>query len=351
MKTLTFGQGLKIHDFNAKAVLVADTNVSNLASSLHNTNVINNLASLFTDKAQFVNSVKWYPFNLEYFMQIAENESNLTLGGGEAVSGTNVWQYDDNNSKAQRWKIKEVEDIKRSYKIATITISETFNNFMDYEPYTTAQIYLPYLGFYALPVKDCMGKTIDVYYSIDFDTGMATAYLQTQGTDARCIMMASGKIGIDVPIGSGNANEIAKANFENSVKLLASGLAIAGGVASGKLVGGLLVAKGTEMALTTGVNFVTDQQRHYQRGSLTGGQDALLSPTSVYVVIHKPSPLRVNYEWRRLKGVPLGEVKNLSSLSGFTTVSHVHVEGSEFSTATSQEINEIESLLKEGVIL
>lgn len=346
MKVST-GNSLPIQDFNCKAILVNDNDESTVnlfADSLHNTNLFDNLKALFTSKSQYVNSLRWYPFDLSQFMSISSTASDLTLGGVEAKWGGTV---------TYNVKCKRVNSIVRAVKIATIHISRYYQDFMDYEPYTTAQIYLPYLGFYAFPLKDCVGDDIDVYYSIDFDTGMATAYVEshagTSGTD-RVILMASGKIGIDIPIGGDNSNEIAKDVFNNSVKLLASGIAIAGGVTAGKVAGGIIAGKGMETALSSGVNFVTGQQVHYQRGSLTGGQDALPSPTDIYIVYHRPmrAVLDMNL-YAKTKGRPLSDMRTLSFLTGFTKVEEIHLEG--FTMALKSEVDEIESLLHEGVIL
>ena len=48
--------------------------------------------------------------NRNYKIIAAHSSKAIDVCGGEAESGTNVWQYDDNNSKAQKWKIKELED-------------------------------------------------------------------------------------------------------------------------------------------------------------------------------------------------------------------------------------------------
>lgn len=336
------GASLTVQSFNTKAILPYGT--GQLAPALLNTNFFDNVKDLFADKAQFINSIKWYPFDLSNFMDIADSLSDLTLGGTTPKWGGTV---------TYPVKIKAVSNILTYVRIASLDIPRLYENFLDYEPYTNAQIYLPYLGFYALPIKDCMGRTIRVYYSIDFDTGQCTAYVQTTGADGRVIFTASGKIGIDIPVGSENASAIAQKNFENSVKLLASGLAIGGGIMSGNLAGSLLAVKGAETALSTGVNFVTDNQKHYQRGTLSGGQDALPSPTNVYVVIYRPkinATFKTNInEFAKLKGRPLGQVKTLSNLTGFTTVEEIHLEG--FGDALKTEVDEIESLLHEGVIL
>lgn len=334
----TGGTGLPQGRFNKKAIITF-TSIKSLASSLADTNFISQLKDMFTEKTQYINSIKWYPFDCRQgqFLGINYGPQNLTLGG-------HTCQDEDSHNIS----VDEVDTIEPSVLVAEISIPSHYNNFMDYEPYTTAQIYLPYLGFYPLPIKDCIGFKIKVYYSVDFDTGIATAYVVE--SQNRVILTASGKIGIDIPLGTTNANEIARKNFENGAKLVASVFAIGVGAYTGNIVGGMLAVKGVETAISSGVNVVTAQQQHYQRGSLTGGQDSLPAPTTPYVVIYRPhATFTDTTEYRKVKGMPLGEVKILGNVSGFTTVEEIHLEG--FGDALKTEVDEIESLLHEGVIL
>ena len=349
---VTVGSSLTVSKFNKLAVLDA-TGVDNLGSSLNNSNFVDNLVKAFTSQSQYINSLRWYPFDLSNFMTVASEESNLTLGGHEAKWGGTVTY----NTKC---KLVDSDSVLRAVLVGVIDVDSYYGDFLDYEPYTTGQIYLPYLGFYALPLKDCMGKRLYVYYAVDFDTGMATAYVEVDDdytVNDRVILTASGKIGIDIPIGQTNANEIAKSNFENSVKIVASGLAIGGGVYANRMAGksvagGLIAMKGVETAMSSGVNFVTSQQQHYSRGSMSGGRDMICSPTNIYIVLYRPKSIYDGNEllsYAKLKGRPCGNVYTLSELTGFTTVNEVHLEG--FNHALSSELEEIESLLHQGVIL
>lgn len=338
---------LSISKFNAKA-LINRTNLMTLSRCLESTNLVDNLKAMFTDKAQFINSIKWYPINYSSWLNVENGPIPLTLGGitptiTEGGTTLNVG-------------VDIISSIKKARLVASIEIPESYQSYLDYEPYTSGQIYLPFLGTYALPIKDCMGDLLDVYYAIDFDTGIATAYVLS-GTRKgqqieRLILMASGKIGIDIPIGSTNASEIARKNFENGAKLVASSVAIAGGFATGNLVGGLVATKGVELAISSGVNAVVSQQKHYQRGSLTGGQDALIAPTNVVVTLYRPLvAISSDFYYNKLKGRPLGISAVINDMvgTGFTIIEEVHLKN--FTTALKSEVEEIESLLHEGVIL
>ena len=50
-------------------------------------------------------------------------------------------------------------------------------------------------------------------------------------------------------------------------------------------------------------------------------------------------------------GQPLGEVKQLSELSGYTEIANLHIEDSGFDTATQEELLMIMQELSSGVLL
>ena len=214
---------------------------------------------------------------------------------------------------------------------------------MDFEPYTKVELYVPYFSFMSLPVNEVMGKTIYIYLSIDFDSGIGTIYIECGG---KVIMANSTKLGIDIPLGASNLNEVVKDNFANGLKVV-SGIVTMAVAPTGKMTGALLTAKGLSMAVTSGIDAVSNSQVRYTRGSLTGGTDMLASPNSVYAIITRPNPITISSNYNKVKGKPLGEVKTLSTLRGFTIVEQIHLNG--FDDALDEEVKEIEKLLKEGV--
>lgn len=347
--SITSGNQLSnYHGFTRKGLLEF-LNTTYLARGLSDTNFLNQLANAFTDKAQYINSIKWYPFNVSAFTTLRPIES-LKLGG--------IVVNDPTTQPVVPVAVKKFDEVLRKVEVARIVIPRhynlTINSFLDFEPYTRMQIYLPFLGYYDLPVNECMGLPIIVSYAVDFDTGIATAYVEVEydsDHDPYVVLTATGKVGIDIPIGSTNANEVAKRNFENSAKLLASGVALVGGVMTGNVVGGMLAVSGLTTAISSGVDAVTSQQKHYNRGTISGGQDAICSPRSVFVLINRTKPVDIDNQsdYINTKGLPLCQMRNLYDIPGFAIVEKIHLEG--FSTALKSEVDEIESLLHEGVIL
>ena len=59
--------------------------------------------------------------------------------------------------------------------------------------------------------------------------------------------------------------------------------------------------------------------------------------------------MRVVNDWDT--GRPLGEIRKLSNISGYTEISKVHIEGDLFSQATEEEINMLYNEIFSGIIL
>lgn len=313
--------------FNVKRVIDTD-NLMYLKNLLCTKSWLEDFQLLFNNPSDCINSIKWYPFPISKFARVGRYNNPIILG--------KEYQLDV--------MAKYIETINKSARLCELTINRYYNNFMDYEPYTKVELYVPYFGIIPLPTNEVMGQTLYLDIAVDFDTGIGTLYITCEG---KVIMTNSTKLGIDIPIGASNYNQVVKDNMANMIKTIAGIGAMAVGGALGKTSGALLTAKGLSMAVSSGVDIMTNSIR-YTRGSLTGGTDMLASPTSVYAIITRPNAVPIDdYEYRHLKGKPLGEIRVLSLMEGFTQVDQIHLVN--MPNALDEEMKEIESLLRQGV--
>ena len=72
---------------------------------------------------------------------------------------------------------------------------------------------------------------------------------------------------------------------------------------------------------------------------------------SVKVIIYRPKMQDVDADYNHLYGKPLGEVRTLSELSGYTEIGEVHIDGEDFASATETEMAMLQEALLNGVIL
>lgn len=93
----------------------------------------------------------------------------------------------------------------KSYDKITFTFSNSarnslyqhFGDFRDYEPYTHAELIVPFCGTVAINPADFLGHDINVHMIIDYITGACTAYIAADGLVVTSI---SGTVGVDIPL-------------------------------------------------------------------------------------------------------------------------------------------------------
>lgn len=93
----------------------------------------------------------------------------------------------------------------KSYDKITFTFSNSarnnlythFGDFRDYEPFTHAELIVPFCGTVAINPADFLGHDINVHMIIDYITGACTAYIAADGL---VITSISGTVGVDIPL-------------------------------------------------------------------------------------------------------------------------------------------------------
>ncbi len=236
-----------------------------------------------------------------------------------------------------------------------------FGDYRDYAPYSTYEIYLPYIGFEELDPQLVVNNTLKVYYAVDLYSGKLTAYITVAALDDETssetvIMVREGQIGMQIQLAGGNGAEIARNMLSFGLNTAVGAASLAGGAIAAGVKGSTPISiAGSSVA---GINFlgrsvdsaIDAGQYRIRKGGTQNAATALYGPQEAYILIRRPtSPAPSNYN--SLIGRPLMQAKTLSTLTGFTVVDSVHVEGSGFAAATSEEKAEIERLLKSGVIL
>lgn len=146
------------------------------------------------------------------------------------------------------------------------------NSFLDYAPYTRAELIIPYCGTVQLSAADFLNHDINVHLVIDYLTGACTAFIQRDGI---AVLTCSGSIGVDIPItgiqtatfDSQRLNAVlARENALNNsntagVGALVSALGAVGSIATGNVVGAIASVGG----LMSSVNSFNQTANTYQK--------------------------------------------------------------------------------------
>lgn len=95
----------------------------------------------------------------------------------------------------------------------SVNVREYYGTFLDYDPYTTVILYIPYIGYHQLATNQVMNMTVTLKYSVDLTMGILTAYVFA---GSKLINVFSGQMGIPTSI---NGMDLAE-GFQSLVKFV-----------------------------------------------------------------------------------------------------------------------------------
>ena len=224
-----------------------------------------------------------------------------------------------------------------SVECGSINLKEHYGNFSDYSPNTSIDIYLPYIGYRQIDIDDFMAGKIRVRYQCDILTGDCVAEIYSEGKGKSKLMYTfNGNISYNVPLSG--------ANYLQYYLSIVSGIgSVATGVAQG-IGGNPLGGIGTA---ASGVGQILTSKPAYGRSGSLGSAAGYLSYRRPFLVRKSP----INTTAKNLaqeSGYISNKGQKIGDYSGFTKCAAVVLDGI---TATKSELDEIESLLKEGVII
>lgn len=275
----------------------------------------------------------WSPNFLDNFMKIFANPMDAIIGlhimYATPTTGNSehiVAGYLDSGISS-----KVVTKQYSKINCGTITIPEYYGNATDFEPYTTVHIYLPFIGIVPIKANDVLGKQVNIEYGIDALTGTCLAIITTikDGSKIGCYTFA-GNCAVQIPVSGGNYAQM----ITGLAGFLVSGV---GAIATGNPV----------MALGAGASFMSSSVSVQHSGSI-GANAGACGVRKPYVIITR----RKSYDaqnYQHFYGFPSNNHIKLGNCVGYTQVKSCHVES--IYRATDNEKQEIESLLKDGIII
>ncbi len=313
------------------------TEITALYGFLWDSDISTTLKKLFLEPMDAIISLAFFPVDPTNFPE----KRNVSIGHVD----TDIQMY-------------AVQKQFVDFDFGTLKIDEYYGAAWDYSPYTQASIYLPYIGTQALDIDDVMNGTLHLKYRIDLLSGMCAAMLRVDrsrdGLQA-VIYTWQGNCAMQVPITAGSARD-----FLNSIIQLG---AMAGVSLAQPLAGAIDASmhKGEEnyqspimgnnwinptIATFSALN-VIGQKVRVQRGGRVDANAGVMSPQEAYIILNRPVSA-IPRGWNEYAGYPSLKIKNLSTQKGYTEVAYIKLNGLE---ATSDEIMELDGMLKGGVIL
>lgn len=211
----------------------------------------------------------------------------------------------------------------------TLNINEYWGAYLDYAPYTKCEVYLPYIGTHAINIDDVMSKTIHIKYHIDILSGSCCAFVKCGES---VLYTFSGQCSVQIPI-----------TGDSFASMLSGAISIAASIGSMIATGGATAPTALPNMASTAIN---NLKPDVERSGAIGGMSGMLGIQYPYIIVTRPrQALPTNQN--AFMGYPSFINKKLSDIKGYTEIQAVHLENIP---ASDNELNEIESLLKGGVI-
>lgn len=233
----------------------------------------------------------------------------------------------------------------KEYTIGTQVLPRYYKNFLD-TARTKVLVYLPFCGWHELPTAEVMSddnkvKTLTFKYVVDFINGLCRCNIYCNGT---LRWSFDGNCAVNIPLTSDDHTRA----VGNALKSGGSSmLATLGGAVGGGLVGGGFGAVvGAVGGIASTVLSAIPQYNYSTSGSFSGLIEST-SPRKITIVIIRPD-VTIPSGFAHHNGKPCQLTRQLSTLSGYTVVSHCTVESKR---ATENEKREIEQMLQNGVYL
>lgn len=213
-----------------------------------------------------------------------------------------------------------------------VEIGEFYRTAVDYEA-TKIELYLPFIGIVPLSASVVMGSTLNVTYRIDVLTGTCLAQVKVSKQNSNAVMYTfAGNCACQIPLTATTYTGTVSA-LVNSVQ---AGLSF--------MMGDIITGAGeVASAIRGGVSGLSGTKKS---GSL-GANAGALGIRIPYVIITHPTVYDA-YLYNEQYGYPSNKTVTLGSVSGYTRVKDIHLSSIP---CTDDELEMIESLLKEGVII
>lgn len=339
-------------------------------------------SAIFGDYTKWCSSLQFYPFKIN----ISNTTYKLSVGGVQS-------------SKILCNGLIPVQ-AEFGYTLGQIYYPAP-SSYLDYEPFTKVEVWLPFYGFTELRIADIAGKYIQFRLYIDFHSGSAQYVIgvtdsaleftdlpfaiTVDDTNTRIIGTCVFQLGYTVPLGSTGLADTVRNLTLSVIKGAAS-------FATGAIVGGITGGAQTSKTITTTTSknaegkqitaerestTTTEHDSNYNsierigttmktaqnvleslnvRPSVDRSNNTIINGstcTSIVIVKRKvkPSVDITTQEFRHLYGLPVGNVKQINTVHGYTEISAINFEGTGFGNATNKELAMLEDMVSRGIIL
>lgn len=343
--------------------------VREFSEQLWNVNVLDIISRYFEKPQDVVISLKSFPFDVACGADTNIGFNWISQWSSVNVTGGPV--------------TKEIQTLD----FGTVYVPRYSDCFYDYQPYSSLQVHLPYIGFIPLKMNEIVGKTISLKYFVDVVTGDFTAQLEIVNSDNNLTKIGAyqGMISKSLPLSSQDMFSLLKKGAEISIGAIGAGTAglaaaTTGSSATKAGVEAINFAEAGNMSMADVYKGISDsyEQREQQYGQMAvrraqhagenfmatigqsntpitrsgniDGNNGRTSFQEAFFIMSVPHQNQPGNNMQKILGFPANAAGPLVNFDGkgFTTVREIRLSSTK---ATINELAEIERLVQGGIIL
>jgi hypothetical protein len=222
------------------------------------------------------------------------------------------------------------------FDCGSLNVGEYYANFIDYAPYTTAKLYLPFVGFMDIAPEYWQSGTLSVTYRFNVIDGSFVAYVKSTSSKSKLsdtvIAQFGGNACVHIPITG--------LNYASMVSGIVSAVS--------PLLPSSKSGAGTADTLVNSANTIASAKPTMQQSNGYNATTSFLTVRVPYLLIER-SVSNFSRNFPEENGIPSNITMSFAGLTGFTKATMLHLDG--IAGATDDDLNEIAQLLSEGVIL
>lgn len=275
--------------------------------------IMNGLMLMGENPLNCIVSLQLFPFDITS-MAGTSTQGSITLG---------ATQMNTTGSK--------VKNLNSVIDIGSVKLRPHFNNFFDYEPYSTAFIYVPYCGTIQLSLNDVIGKIVSVKLLIDYISGVCTAVVFADGIPViyknGCISQQIAVTGNDMATMSSNAISSSLGILTNTTNLIAGGKDVSS------------VINNSANLLSSSFDYSAKRTIYQTQGANTS-QINMCEPQKAYIVLNLPK-FDIADEYSAFHGFRCDFYDTVKNLSGYVETDRPNLTGISATEEEKQMLSEI----------
>ena len=300
------------------------TNISNDYTTLGDY-AFNLLTNAYGDLNKYVVSLRKLSIDIDKFFKRSTSNEIIQLGRYELAYHCDTILKDAND-------MPQLAEYRVPMRHANNSNTPMIGNFLDYPPYTSVSLYIPYIGIVPIDGNMVVGRTIRIFGAVDVIAGSIhyNVYVQTPKKEWSLIGSYEGKCGVDIPLALDNS-------MQNSTNILKGVADVTTGMCTKSMPNLLSIGNGIFSEPINNLGANTTNTTYFNPNKC-----ALIMQSAIGTV---PS------NFGKTIGHLYCKSETLGSLKGFTVCSNVRIDEFVDLIPTRQEVDEIYSLLETGVII